>query len=185
LVRWAEYMRGDAPSGSAFPYVRVRGHVALVGVNSAIETAPLQAVGRVGEDQRSRLGALLTALGREGLVRVVMIHHPPLPGQAKPAKALMDAAALQALLATAGAELVIHGHNHRSMHARIARDAAHSIPVVGIPSASARRSHNGDDLARAHIFHIARDGAIRLESRGLRIADGPVEALSVETLAGD
>jgi 3',5'-cyclic AMP phosphodiesterase CpdA len=105
-----------------------------------------------------------------------MIHHPPLPGQATPAKALHDAAELAALLEKYGAELVIHGHNHRSMLARVGE---HATPVVGVPAASMAVVHHSEPLARYHLYRIARapDGAwsTRMISRGLREPDGPFE----------
>ena len=53
--------------------------------------------------------------GEAGIFRLVLIHHPPLPGQARRFAACEDAAELQAVLSRHGAELVIHGHNHRNM----------------------------------------------------------------------
>ncbi|MHA1548046.1 MAG: metallophosphoesterase family protein, partial [Alphaproteobacteria bacterium] len=74
--RWAPFMRGDdvhevAPE-ARFPYLRRRGDVALIGVSTAIATAPLMATGRVGDAQLSALAALLQATGEENLCRLVM-----------------------------------------------------------------------------------------------------------------
>src|SRR3546814_6377596 len=68
-------MRSD--DGSAiFPYTRIRGQVALVGVNTAVPTPPFLASGRIGADQLSRLETQLLALKRQCLFRIVLIHHP-------------------------------------------------------------------------------------------------------------
>src|SRR3546814_8121170 len=57
-------MRSD--DGSAiFPYTRIRGQVALVGVNTAVPTPPFLASGRIGADQLSRLETQLLALKRQ------------------------------------------------------------------------------------------------------------------------
>lgn len=141
LERWAPFLAGDegAPHTpldvEAFPYVRRRGPVALVGVSTAVPTAVFMASGKVGEAQRGRLAGLLAGLKAEGLFRVVMIHHPPV-GERPFHRDLKDAEAVRAVLAEAGAELVLHGHDHRASLGGIAA-ADGTIPVVGVPSASA------------------------------------------------
>ena len=65
-------------NGEAFPFVRVRGEVALIGLSSAVPTAPLMATGRLGARQIADLGEILQETGAKGLARVVLIHHPPL-----------------------------------------------------------------------------------------------------------
>lgn len=175
--RWADFMRGDAGDGDedaadaepAFPYVRVRGRVALIGLNSAVPTPPFVAAGRLGEAQIVRLAAILARLGPEGLFRVVMIHHPPLPGLASPRRGLEDAAALERVLLRHGCELVLHGHNHRDMLSWRQWQGGR-FPVLGIASGSAARRHHGEPLARYNLIDISeRDGgfALRVRTRGL------------------
>src|SRR5690606_24125384 len=73
---WSPYMSGDNAAGPArpgsFPYLRVRGPVALIGVSSARATAPFMASGFFGESQAGRLSRLLDDARRRGLFRVVM-----------------------------------------------------------------------------------------------------------------
>ena len=152
VMRWTRYMSSivyqqtgldehSAPKQShdtsgIFPFVRRWGKIALIGVNSAIPTKTGSAIGEIGPGQLQRLEAVLTDLQRQQVCRVVMLHHPPLPGQAGPARALRDAHRLEHILTTAGAELVIHGHNHRNMLEY--RDwRTRPLPVVGAPSCSA------------------------------------------------
>ncbi len=71
------------------------GSVALIGVNSAVPTPPAMAWGCGRRAAAARLPACSTRARDAGLFRLVMIHHPPLPGQASPARALKDAEALQ------------------------------------------------------------------------------------------
>ena len=80
------------------------------------------------------LSKLLRDLKAKGYYRAVMIHHPPLPGLAPPRKALSDAAKLRDVLRNEGAEMVLHGHNHRMVTILEGRDG--KIPIVGVPSAS-------------------------------------------------
>lgn len=180
--RWQPYMTGHEPmppSSPAFPFVRRLGRLALIGLNSAVPTPPFVAAGHLGTDQLQALANTLDRLGAEGLVRVVLIHHPPLPGQASRMKALRDADALAAVLARHGAELVLHGHNHRSeLHHHPA--PAGRIPVVGVPSASLGHPHKQEPLARYHLFHIdLTSGALAIdcEARGLTTPGGAVVAI--------
>jgi 3',5'-cyclic AMP phosphodiesterase CpdA len=156
-----------------FPFVRRIGPIALIGVNSAVETPPFIAAGEVGARQLAALELLLEQLEAEGLIRVVLIHHPPLPGQAPPRRALRDAEALSRILAAHGAELVLHGHNHCDSHmdfARLAETGGGSVPVIGVASGSAARTHKHEPLGRYNLLRIGRiDGRVHIEctTRGL------------------
>lgn len=173
--RWQRYMTGSDAAVTGFPYLRKIGHVALIGLNSAVPTPPFYAFGRLGAAQIDALDRLLYRLGQDGLVRVVLIHHPPLPGQASPKKALLDAEALAGVLRVRGVELVLHGHNHRAMAADAGGTACTS-PVIGVPSASMRAPHGEENLARYNLYRITTDPKqpIELIERGIERADGPV-----------
>lgn len=153
---WGSYMRGD-DGRNDFPYLRMRGPVAIIGVSSAIPTALMMANGRVGRDQLARLRRLLQQTRQSGLFRVVLIHHPPQIGAMKWRKALSDAAAFRAVLKDEGAELVLHGHGHEAVRASIEGPMG-PIAVRGCASASG----NGHRMPPAH-YHaitIAPEGAV-------------------------
>lgn len=180
LALWADYMRGArTPTGpetlpasmTDFPFIRRLGPIALVGTSTALPMPVFVAAGRLGPAQCDRLRAQLTQLGTEGLFRVVLIHHPPFGGGAYKRKALLDAAKFQAVLAEAGAEMVIHGHTHVSGLAR-ATTPAGTIPVIGVPSASAIAAGHKDP-ARYHLYRIERTAdswSLDVEIRGLNAA---------------
>jgi 3',5'-cyclic AMP phosphodiesterase CpdA len=157
---WEKYMGAAEPDGSGdeepetrgFPWVRRLGPVGLVGVSSARPTAPLLATGRVGDGQCRRLERLLSRLGQEGLVRVVLMHHPPTDAGLTRRRRLDDAGAVQALLERAGAELVLHGHTHES-HEAVLPGPRGPIPVLGVPSASSI-GHRPARRARYHLYRI-------------------------------
>jgi len=135
-AHWREFMRDDAAdaAGLRFPFVRRRGPLALIGLSSAIPTAPFLATGRLGAGQIARLEELLARL--TDCCRVVLIHHPPRRSHGGRLRSLTDAAALRAALARRGAELVLHGHDH--MQALAWLDGPDGpIPALGVPSASA------------------------------------------------
>jgi 3',5'-cyclic AMP phosphodiesterase CpdA len=162
------YATGDEARPKRFPYIRRRGPVAFVGLSSAVPTPPFVASGRIGRRQAADAEEMLAALASERLARVVMIHHPPHIGGAPAARNLVDAHRFERLIARAGAELVIHGHNHVGSVA-ILQGPQGAVPVVGAPSASAR---GGLIVHRAgyHLFKVeeARAGfTISAELRGL------------------
>ena len=190
VERWAEFMRADAwgarlsGAGMRFPFVRRVGPAALIALNSAVPTPPFVAAGELGERQIAALGEILKRTRAEGLVRVVLIHHPPLPGQAPPRRALRDAAELERVLAQEGAELILHGHNHRDdlldFEWRSGR-----IPIVGIASGSAARGHKGEHLGRYNLVRIARVGGaphIELTTRGLDPSVSRIEQIGRKLL---
>ncbi|WP_072393882.1 metallophosphoesterase [Hyphomicrobium sp. CS1GBMeth3] len=189
LVTWGPFMRNSESWSTdarvQFPYVKTQGPVAFIGLCSAIPTPPFVAAGRLGDGQIAQLALALERLGAANYIRVVLIHHPPLPGQAPPQRALQDAAALADVLDQHGAELVLHGHNHREMLAW-RRYSAGGIPVLGVPSASAGLSHKSEPLARYYLIRMQReDGALRIncETRGLTSVDGEVMTIDRRDLA--
>jgi 3',5'-cyclic AMP phosphodiesterase CpdA len=160
LGLWGAYMAGDgeppATDFNIFPTLRRRGPVALVGLSSGVPKPPFFATGTLGEAQIAKAEKLLADLGREGLCRVVLIHHPPLTTE-KRLKRLTDAAAFQAMIRRVGCELVLHGHNHRSEVARIT-GLAGAVPVIGVTSASAAPDSKYG-RARWHLIRIEREAA--------------------------
>lgn len=128
----AEFMAGERAAGD-YPFVQRHGDVALVGVSTAIASLPLFAVGEVGPAQLARLGAALAALGRDGLARVVLIHHPVMPGVAGPRHGLNDREAFARVIAEHGAELILHGHEHRRVDGDLPGPRG-PVPVNGIGS---------------------------------------------------
>jgi 3',5'-cyclic AMP phosphodiesterase CpdA len=160
---WADYMTGDmrvassrphASVATPMPFVRQRRNVALIGVSSAVPQSWGKAGGSLGARQIEHLATILSGLRERGFCRIVLIHHPPLPGLAPDRKALSDAGALRDLLVAEGAELVLHGHNHRPMQGMLGKTR-----IVGVPSASSR---GGEHHAPAewNLYHIVRKDSV-------------------------
>jgi 3',5'-cyclic AMP phosphodiesterase CpdA len=186
LGRWAPYLASDprfaagAEADAFFPTVRVRGPAAFIGLSTARPSAPLLAVGRVGPAQLARLARVLAETRRQGLFRVLLVHHPPLAGIVRWRKRLTDGRALRAVLARHGVELVLHGHAHRTSIAYFETSAGRA-PVVGVPSASAL-GPGPDRRARYHLYRLAREGGrwqLLLSVRGYA-GDGGVEPVVPE-----
>ena len=182
---WAPYMSGDETPGIVrFPFVRRRGPVAIVGVSSAIATAPFMATGRIHEPQADALAGLLAGLGREGLFRVVMIHHPPLGRIRDWHRRLIGARLFRAAVASGGAELVLHGHNHVNSVAAIPGPAG-PVPVAGVNSAS-QRPHGDEPGGGWLLFRIGREGnAFTCDMTVRAVAHGDtVETIGERRLSG-
>ncbi len=179
---FAPWTQGDAEyaHGETFPFVRVRGDVALIGLSTATPTGPLMATGRLGARQIEALAAILSKTGASGLARVILIHHPPLARGGGPLRSLIDARAFEATVARHGAEAILHGHTHKSMVDHLASPATRveggRIPIIGAPSAS---SASTDPRQRAayHLIRLERAGEhwrISARARGLALGSGEI-----------
>jgi 3',5'-cyclic AMP phosphodiesterase CpdA len=176
---WQPYMEANAAGAALvptpeerFPFVRRIGDVGLVALSSAIPTMAFVAAGKLGSTQRASLAQALDALGRERLFRVVLIHHPPLPGQGGWHRGLRDSRALREILKQHGAELVLHGHNHANTVIEL-ETATGPAMVIGVPSASEAVSGRRR-AARYNEYGIARvNGGWRLEMVGRAVAAVP------------
>ena len=147
---------GDAQGAAAFPSVRVRGPVVFVGLSTARPSAPWLAVGEVGSRQLDALARVLADARRRGLVRIVLLHHPPLAETTGWRKRLVDGARLRAVLAAQGVELVLHGHTHRASIGSLETSTG-TAAVVGVSSASAVGPEH-ERLARYHLYRLERQG---------------------------
>lgn len=154
---WKDYMSDDAAvaeyTSAEFPYLRRRGPLAIVGCSSAVATAPFLATGRLGSKQLGRIESLLDGLAEAGLFRVVLIHHPPLRSPGDRYRRLTDWRDFGAAIARAGAELVLHGHDHVA-EVRWMQGPAGPLPVVGVPSASAL-AYGHKPAAQYNVYEIA------------------------------
>lgn len=176
---WSDFMAGSGrdmsmaeyPIGSSdeFPFVRVRGEVALIGVSSACPMPATSAGGSVGRRQLDELSRRLDELGSRKFFRAILIHHPPHDSHRHRRKRLYDSADFRGVVANHGAELVLHGHTHQSGLRKLPTPNGHA-PVIGVPSASAKSDHGNKDHARYHLYRIERAGEgwrLNVEVRGI------------------
>ena len=167
----APWMGGSAAAGTLpqFPTVRYVRNIAVIGLDSTYPAPWREASGRLGEAQLERLEVVLRDCADKGFCRVVLVHHPPLPALCeKPRKALKDAAALEAVLRRAGAELVLFGHTHRWAH--LAQEVNGGVMhVLSAPSASMNVGGKRPAAGWQHIVIERRQGrwVFRVERREL------------------
>jgi 3',5'-cyclic AMP phosphodiesterase CpdA len=182
---WGAWMCGDGVhtpvDRNAFPYLRVRGNVALIGVSTARATAPFMANGFFLEGQAERLGHVLKETAAKGLFRAIMIHHPPVRGAVPQHKRLFGIGRFHKVIGKFGAELVLHGHSHLPSLFRMGKRGGR-VPVVGVAAAGqAPGSHH--PAAQYNLLEIEGEPGrwhIHLTRRGLT---GPTTPLTdVQTL---
>lgn len=186
-LSWADYMRGDDETEVHFPYLRCRGPLALIGLTTAVPSAPFMATGRIGRAQLAGLDRLLARIATEPLCRVVLIHHPLRSAPGRWSARLTDAPALITLLERHGVDLVLHGHDHR--HATVwFKGSRGRFASIGVPSASA--STGGHHQAAAYqLISFEEDAAKgwtisrRVRGFGSDASPDSIVELKAETLA--
>jgi 3',5'-cyclic AMP phosphodiesterase CpdA len=159
FAKWHDYLAGDNTSVNKqpieYPTLRIRSQIALIGLNSAYPSAPLLATGKLGNQQLTKLEQLLEQTKQQGLFRVVIIHHPPIPGICKWRKRLIDADRLQTILQQHGTELVLYGHTHKTEYRELTT-ANGIIPLISVASASSMSDENARRASYA-VFRINKD----------------------------
>ena len=162
---WGSYMASDsgelqgpaaAENSVVFPFLRVRGPLALIGLSSASPTAPGFATGSLGGLQLQVLDQLLIETAKRKLIRVVLIHHPPLAPTVNWRKRLTDSAALRKVLYHRGVEMILHGHAHRSLLGYLETSIGRA-PVIGVAAASRIDGAHGAEF-NLYQYKPSRDG---------------------------
>jgi hypothetical protein len=143
---FSEYTRCDLDvavdiGAGHFPYVKLRGPVAIIGLSSAVPRLPLVASGKLGRPQLEALARALEHPEVRKRTPVLLVHHPlhnP-PSKLKTlVEGLTDAEALAALLSRLDKGLVLHGHLHRRISRKLMTTHGH---VLAIGATSASLSH--------------------------------------------
>jgi 3',5'-cyclic AMP phosphodiesterase CpdA len=199
FTHWLEYMTADLQDQPAplidsldtlFPTLRIRNRIAIIGINTAYPSGPHLATGKIGTNQLIKLEAILKQLSGQRLFRIILIHHPPLQNIVSWRKSLTDAASLRLLLKRHGAELILFGHTHRTIHSQLDTPSG-LIPAIGAPSVSSI-SHKGDRRSRYYLYKItstAEGWLVNLDERVFsleqhRFVDGRHQDFSFPIAAG-
>jgi len=150
------YLAGDGPGPTAespvYPVVRFYGEVAVIGLNSAGPRPLWLATGSLGPAQLARLDEKLECCGRHSQARVVLVHHPPIPGVAGWRRRLSDEDAFLRVIAARGAELVLYGHIHRRRGIFLEVGDV-PVPCFGVPAAAAL-GRSPSRRARYNIYRL-------------------------------
>jgi 3',5'-cyclic AMP phosphodiesterase CpdA len=171
---FADYMTSDLPVALAdgFPFVRLRGPVAVIGITSAVARAPLVAAGEVGPAQRQRILEVLAHPDVKKRYPLFLIHHPPYAprsAQRTLMESLRDAPLFQGVLAHARSALVAHGHLHRRIRYDLGEQAGE---IVSIGATSASLHHEDSErVAGVNIYEVD-DKTCQLVSAYAHVAVG-------------
>lgn len=161
---YAEYTSSDLPehsialAGGRFPFVRVRGPLAIIGLSSAVPRPPFVAAGHLGGAQRRALDQILAHPSVRDKTPLVLVHHPtyaPRSSMKALLEGLHDGAELERALEGSRPAVVLHGHLHRRL---VRRPSSPSRPtVIGATSASLHH-HDADRMAGFNVYTFGDGG---------------------------
>lgn len=144
---------GSVPAeNSQFPYLKIKGPLAIIGFSTSNATLPFRATGKFTKLQAKKGGQLLTKANQDGLFRVILIHHPPYHDATHPMKKMIGIDRFQEMISENGAELILHGHTHLNT-SQLLEYANGSVNAIGISSAS-QAAGDKKTIAGFNIFDI-------------------------------
>ncbi|AMC13123.1 metallophosphoesterase family protein [Liberibacter crescens] len=154
MKAWNPYIIGDISQKEdpLFPYLRVRGNIALIGCSTAIKTPPFSANGYFSQTQTKKTIELLRATHEAGFFRIIMMHHPPIFNETPIHKRMFGIHRFVDIILKEGTELILHGHTHINSINWL-QGPKTPIPVVGIASAS-QRIKNKKPQGGYNLFYI-------------------------------
>ena len=176
---WSPWMIDKRGRMVGTPFIRLFGNIAVIGLSSAVPTAPFMADGFVSEDQLSTLGTVIKDLDRDEFFRAVIIHHPPVLEVTTARRALRNSRQVQNALEKSDIDIVFHGHLHRPMKSRLIFGKK-DIPVYGAASASS----NGKKLppAQYYILEVEKVGGNWQPYVRSRVYDPDQDCFAEDTL---
>ena len=144
---WENYMLGDGQKrhesssqaltqlNQLYPIVRIRKHVAFIGLSSAFNAPWFRATGKVDKNQLSRLQELLSSKALDNYCKVLLVHHPLTLTHTPARKCLLNRDKLTSLLKKHPVDLVLHGHGN-SCYDSIDCADRNNTPIIGMSSSS-------------------------------------------------
>lgn len=175
-------VRSDLPelsvsvAAGAYPFVKLRGPVAIIGLSSAVPRPPFIAAGYVGRDQLRALRSILDHPEVVKRVPVILIHHPPVDSRHRLFQlrdGLADAASLREVLATMRRGLVLFGHLHVRVRCRFG-----ALDVVG--ASGAALDHPNDSIrAGYNLYEVNAGGVTRIEAHVVDAHGGSVRPVEI------
>ncbi|MBK8257136.1 MAG: metallophosphoesterase [Polyangiaceae bacterium] len=159
---FAKYLKSDidVAEDGAFPFVKLRGPAAIIGLSTARPRPPFVASGSLGKAQ---ISGLKRALQHPEVTKrtVVLLQHHPWHHKGWLHlffEGLWDAAAEAKALEHLAHGLLLHGHQHRRIRRTVPTARGH-LDAIGVTSASL--IHESDErMAGFNVYEIGDDGAI-------------------------
>ena len=184
---FAPYLHSDLPEARVagalpgFPFVKLRGPAAIIGLSTALPRPPLFASGVLGSAQLDALSGILAHPEVARRTPIILQHHPihnPKRRVKRLMDGLVDAAAEMTTLAPIEQGLLLHGHLHRRIHRKVKTERG-SLASVGATSASL--IHESDEkMGGFNIYEIAPErGRCTISSYRLVLATNNFREVSV------
>lgn len=157
------YTSSDLPefglplAGGIFPFVRIRGPLAIIGLSSAVPRPPFVAAGVLGDPQRKALRSILRHPEVRERTPVVLVHHPSYPPSSRfktIVEGLHDGEGLERDLAESHPAIILHGHLHR----RVLRKGRGRDGLTVIGATSASLHHRDQDRMAGYNLYTFDDG---------------------------
>lgn len=162
-----DYVASDLPELAAdiplgrFPFVKLRGPCAIIGLSSAIPRPPIMASGYLGKLQLDALSRILVHPEVQKRTPVILLHHPIHNPQSKVEtfmKGLEDADALIAKLGGLHRGLLLHGHLHVRQQCPLGTPLGELLSV-GATSASLDHEHE-HKMAGFNLYEFDDEGKL-------------------------
>ncbi len=184
---FADHMTSDLPELGVeiplgrFPFVRLRGPAAIVGLSSAVPRLPLFATGKVGRAQADALARILAHPEVRKRTPVILIHHPlhnPVATMKRFMSGLNDAALLWTSLGSVPRGLLLHGHLHQRIQRNIATRAG---KMISVGATSASLGHEDEaKMAGFNVYEIGEAGAV--QAINAHVLDPATETFTIASI---
>jgi 3',5'-cyclic AMP phosphodiesterase CpdA len=171
----------ELPAGR-FPFVKLRGPVALIGLSSAIPRPPFVSAGYLGHAQLNALGQLLAHPEVARRTPVIVVHHDPVDSRLwleQWRSGLIDARALRRALQPIAHGLLLFGHLHVRRHDRLTT-AAGALEIV---CASGAALDHPSEQVRAGFNCYELDAAGRIVTIEAHVLEASSSSFRVTPLA--
>jgi 3',5'-cyclic AMP phosphodiesterase CpdA len=184
---FAPFMQSDLPDLAAdialgrFPFVKLRGPLAIIGLSSAVPRPPLVASGELGVRQLEALERILAHDEVKRRTPVLALHHPvhnPPSRMKTLLEGLWDADDLVDALAAVPHGLLVHGHLHKRVQQHVPTRAGRLL-AVGATSASL---HHDDEHRMAGFNLYDFNGAGELEGVEAHVFDPETKTFHLESV---
>ena len=162
-----DYVASDLPDLSAeiplgrFPFVKLRGPCAIIGLSSAVPRPPIMASGYLGKAQLDALGQILVHPEVQKRSPVILLHHPihnPKGRLTTFMRGLEDAEELIASLSGLHRGLLLHGHLHVRRKCTLGTPLGELLSV-GATSASLDHEHE-HKMAGFNLYEFDASGTL-------------------------
>ena len=179
---FGSFVRSDLPElGAAvaagfYPFVRLRGPAAIIGLSSAVPRPPFIAAGYLGHGQLLALKSILEHPEVARRFPVILVHHPPVDSRNRLLRlrdGLTDAASLRHVLATLRSGLVLFGHLHARVRCRFG--------ALDVACASGAALDHADDSIRAgyNLYELDEGGVAGMEAYVIDVSTGALRRVEV------